>query len=79
MQKKTLDLIRELEKNYYVTTEGKSFRVDNYTFYEWKNGDLLVEYFLKLGELDDDYIVKEEVISHDIDEVQWWINSGRDY
>ena len=83
MQKKTLDLVQELEKNYYVSIEGKEFMVDNLTFTEWKDDELLVTYYKKTGfkdhKNDPESDTADEVIAHDIDEVMWWINSERDY
>lgn len=79
MKQKTLDLIHELEKHYNVRVEGRDFRVDDFTFCEWQDDNLLVEYYYKVGQERDDYIVKDEVIPHDIEEVMWWINTGRDY
>jgi len=76
MQKKTYDLIAELEKDYNVYVDGNEFTIDNYTFSEY--GDkLLVNYSVKHAE--DDFTEYEEKIESDLSEVHWWVNSGRDY
>jgi hypothetical protein len=76
MQKKTLDLIAELEKDYNVYVDGNEFTIDNYTFSEY--GDkLLVNYTTKYAV--DDIREYEEKIESDLSEVHWWVNSGRDY
>ena len=83
MQKKTFDLIKELEKNYNVRVDGKDFMVDDLTFTEWKDNKLLVTYLEKTEfkdyKGDPEYDTADEVISCEIDEVMWWINSERDY
>jgi hypothetical protein len=83
MQQKTIDLIRELEKDYNVKVEGENFLIDNLTFTEWKDGDLLVTYYDKNGyrdwKGDPEYDLVDEPIAHDIDEVHWWIKDRSDY
>jgi hypothetical protein len=76
MQQKTYDLIAELEKDYNVYVDGNEFTIDNYTFSEY--GDkLLVNYTTKHAV--DDIREHEEKIESDLSEIQWWVNSGRDY
>ena len=76
MQKKTLDLIAELEKDYNVYIDGNEFTIDNYTFSEYGEG-LLVNYSVKHAV--DNFTEYEEKIEFDLSEVMWWVNSGRDY
>jgi hypothetical protein len=76
MQKKTYDLIAELEKDYNVYVEDRGFMIDNYTFSEYKD-KLLVNYSVRHAV--DDFTEYEEEIEFDPSEVAWWVNSGRDY
>ena len=83
MKQKTLEMIEELKKDYYVKVEGKDFRIDNFTFTEWKDDNLLVTYYKKTKHKDwrgdPEYDIADEVIPHEIDEVMWWVNTDRDY
>jgi len=76
MQQKTLDLIKEIRKDYNVYVEGEDFTIDNYTFSEYDEG-LLVNYSVRHAV--DNFTECEEKIEFDLSEVVWWVNSGRDY
>jgi hypothetical protein len=79
MQQKTLEMIEELKKDYYVKVEEDNFQVDDYMFSEWGDDQLLVTYYRRNLTHKNEYDCVDEVICHELDEVQWWINSGRDY
>ena len=78
MQKTTLDIIEELKKDYcvHIDAERRSFMIDNYTFSEYKD-KLLVNY--SVWHAVDDATDYEEEIHKSAEEVEWWVNSGRDY
>ena len=77
MKQKTLDIIEELKKDYYVKVEEDNFQVDDYMFSEWGDDQLLVTYWVRHAV--DNSTEYEHEIHKSADEVEWWVNSGRDY
>jgi len=78
MQKNTLDIIEELRKDYnvYIQDNNRGFMIDNYLFSEYKD-KLLVTYWVRHAV--DNSTEYEHEIHKSADEVEWWVNSGRDY
>lgn len=78
MNKKTLDLIEELKKDYHVRVYDDYFEIDDFQFSDWDDDKLIVTYY-KYSEKYSEYLSDDEIICHDLEEVQWWVNTGRDY
>jgi hypothetical protein len=67
MKKKTYELIDKLKKHYVVYEEGSEFKIDDLIFKEYKDR-LVVNTNSSI-----------EKIPHELSEVEWWVNSSRDY
>jgi hypothetical protein len=79
MRQKTIELIKELEKDYYVQKSNNYFCIDNLYFYDHQTDDdkLIVEWSKKTAI--DDSIDYEEIILNDYSEVEYIIGTARDY
>lgn len=78
MRQKTLDLIEELKKDYHVRVYDDYFEIDDFQFSDWDDDKLIVTYY-KYSVKYSEYLSDDEIICHDLEEVQWWVNTGRDY